>query len=128
MTVTIVVKDQEKALNYYTNVLGFERRTDFTPPGNVRWVTVAPKGQEIAMSLFQAGSHNDPATPQNRWQPGSTQSWTFKTSDIRKDFEELKSKGVKFNEEEPAKYPWGLVATFTDPDGNNFSLLQQPGN
>ena len=124
--ITIVVKDQSKALDFYTNVLGFEKRTDFTPQGNQRWVTVAPKGQEVEMSLFQAGSVPDPNAPQNRWRPGVAPTWTFKTNDLRKDFQELRSKGVKFNEKEPGEYPWGLVATFTDPDGNNFSLLQQP--
>jgi hypothetical protein len=44
------------------------------------------------------------------------------------DFEELKSRGVKFNETQPAELPWCLLATFffSDPDGNNFSLLQPP--
>jgi predicted enzyme related to lactoylglutathione lyase len=125
-TVVIVVKDQTRALDFYTNVLGFEKRTDITPPGSQRWVTVAPKGQDIEMSLFQVGSYSDPKTPQNKWRPGSSPTWTLKTSDCHKDFEELKSRGVKFNEREPGQYPWGLVATFTDPDGNNFSLLQPP--
>jgi predicted enzyme related to lactoylglutathione lyase len=45
---------------------------------------------------------------------------------VPQDFEELKSRGVKFNETQPAEYPWGLLATFSDPDGNNFLLLQPP--
>jgi catechol 2,3-dioxygenase-like lactoylglutathione lyase family enzyme len=49
MTVGIVVKDQAKALDFYMRALGFEKRADFTPPGNPRWVTVAPKGQDIEM-------------------------------------------------------------------------------
>jgi len=77
------------------------------------------------MSLFQAGSYN-PKAPQNRWQPGSSPAWISRTNDCRKDFEELKSRGVKFNETQPAEYPWGPLATFSDPDGNNFSLLQPP--
>jgi predicted enzyme related to lactoylglutathione lyase len=126
MTVIVVVKDQTKALDYYTRVLGFEKRTDFTPPGNSRWVTVAPKGQDIEMSLYQVGSSNDPKSPQSQWKPGNSPSWTLQTNDCRKDFEYLKSRGVKFNEEQPVEYPWGIVATFSDPDGNNFSILQPP--
>jgi predicted enzyme related to lactoylglutathione lyase len=38
----------------------------------------------------------------------------------------VRSRGVKFNETQPAELPWGLLATFSDPDGNNFSLLQPP--
>ncbi|HZW58180.1 MAG TPA: VOC family protein [Nitrososphaerales archaeon] len=124
--VTIVVKDQAKALEFYTKEPGFEKRTDFTPQGNQRWVTVGPKGQDVEMSLFQVGSISDPKAPQNEWEPGRTPTWTFRTDDCRKDFEELKSRGVKFNETQPVEYPWGLVATFSDPDGNNFSPLQQP--
>ena len=123
MTVIVVVRDQAKALDFYTNVLGFEKRTDFTPQGNPRWVTVAPKGQDIEMSLFQAGSYNDPKSPQNRWQPGNNPSWTLLSDDVRKDSEELKSRGVKFVSE-PAEYPWGIGSTFIDPDGNVFSLYQ----
>jgi predicted enzyme related to lactoylglutathione lyase len=125
-TVILVVKDQAKALDFYTRVLGFEKRTDFTPPGNPRWLTVAPKGQDIEISLFQTGSSNDPKASQNRWHPGSSPAWTLHTNDCRKDFEELKSRGVKFDQHQPTEYPWGLAATFDDPDGNKFGLLQPP--
>jgi catechol 2,3-dioxygenase-like lactoylglutathione lyase family enzyme len=125
-TVIIVVKDQAKALDFYTKALGFEKRTDYTPPGNPRWVTIAPKGQDIEMSLFQAGSYNDPKAPQNRWRPGSSPAWTLKSNDCRRDFEEMKARGVRFNEPQPVEYPWGIAATFSDPDGNNFSILQPP--
>jgi predicted enzyme related to lactoylglutathione lyase len=126
MNVVIVVKDQTSALDFYTRVLGFEKRTDFTPPGGARRLTVAPKGQDIEISLFQAGSSPDPKAPQNRLQPGSNPQWTLQTNDCRKDFEELKSRGVKFDQAQPDQYPWGVLATFRDPDGNAFALLQPP--
>ena len=128
LNVVVVVRDQEKAVDFYTRALGLEKRTDFTPPGGSRWVTVAPKGQDIEISLFQAGSVSDPKDPANQVQPGKGPQWAFRTSDCRKDFEEMKSRGVKFNEEQPAQYPWGVLATFRDPDGNPFSLLQQPSS
>jgi predicted enzyme related to lactoylglutathione lyase len=89
-------------------------------------VTVAPKGQDIEISLFQAGSYQDPKAPQNQLQPGSNPQWTLRTSDCRKDFEELKSRGVKFDQARPDEHPWGILATFRDPDGNAFALLQPP--
>jgi uncharacterized glyoxalase superfamily protein PhnB len=46
--------------------------------------------------------------------------------DCRKAFEELKSRGVKFAQEKPAEYAWGIAATFTDPDGNLWSINQRP--
>ena len=126
--VVIVVKDQEKALDFYTKALGLEKRTDLSPPGSPRWLTVGVKGQDIEISLFQAGSVSDPKAPQSQLQPGRNAQWTFQTSDCRKDFEEMKSHGVKFNEEQPAEYPWGVLATFKDPDGNQFALLQPPSS
>jgi|SRR5579872_594456 len=128
LNVVLVVSDQEKAVDFYTRVLGFEKKTDFTPPGGQRWVTVAPKGQDIEISLFPAGSMSDPKAPQNLLQPGKGPQWALRSTDCRKDFQEMKSRGVKFNEEQPTEYPWGILATFKDPDGNPFSLLQQPGS
>src|SRR5271166_3080044 len=125
LNVVVVVKDQDKAVDFYSRALGLEKRTDFTPPGGSRWVTVAPKGQDIEIVLLQAGSGGDPA---NQLQPGKSPQWAFRTTDCRKDFEEMKLRGVKFNEEQPAQYPWGILATFKDPDGNPFSLLQQPSS
>ncbi len=51
--VPIVVSDQEKALHFYTEVLGLEKRADYQLPGNPRWVTVGPKGQDLELILFQ---------------------------------------------------------------------------
>ena len=124
-TVVVVVKDQAKALDFYTRVLGFEKRTDVTPPGRARWVTVAPKGQDIEIALYQQGTP-DPTGWGQRWEPGKAATWTFKTSDCKKDFSEFKSKGVKFDQLAPGEYPWGINATFTDPDGNRFGLSQPP--
>jgi predicted enzyme related to lactoylglutathione lyase len=123
--VVIMVKDQVAALDFYTSKLGFEKRTDIpAPPGGQRWVTVAPKGQELEMSLFQVSSNSDPNAPQNQWHPAGAAIGTFTTTDCKKDFEELSSRGVKFNEPKPAEYPFGIVASFSDPDGNRFTLLQ----
>lgn len=122
--VVVVVKDQAKALDFYIQVLGFEKRTDYNPPGNVRWVTVAPKGQDIEISLFQAGSSADPKSPQSQLKAGSNPQWNLQTDDCHGDFKRLKALGVKFDQEEPDEYSWGVQATFRDPDGNPFSLLQ----
>ena len=60
MVVTLVVKDQAKALDFYTKALGLEKRSDYLGPTGARWLTVAPKGQDIEISLFPAGSFTDP--------------------------------------------------------------------
>ncbi len=122
--VGVVVKDQAKAVEFYTKSLGLEKRSDFTGPTGVRWVTVAPKGQDIEIALVQAGSYPDPKGGQIQVQPAGGTQWTFQTNDCKKDFEELKSRGVRFAQSKPAEYPYGIQANFTDPDGNAFALLQ----
>jgi predicted enzyme related to lactoylglutathione lyase len=116
--VTVFVKDQDKALDFYTNVLGFEKRADVPKPNAPRFVAVGLKGQDLLLVLW-------PGTP-GRGQPfegRSTAAYTFETGDCRKAFETLKSRGVKFDTE-VLEYPWGYVAVFQDPDGNRLQLRQ----
>src|SRR2546429_2245573 len=61
--VPIVVSDQEKALKFYTEVLGFEKRADYQNPGSPRWLTVAPKGTDGEMILFEGKYKLDPRAP-----------------------------------------------------------------
>jgi predicted enzyme related to lactoylglutathione lyase len=113
LTLFVTVKDQDKSLEFYGNALGFEKLADYSPPGNPRWLTVSPKVQDIELALY-------PLQPDAR-----AVTWTLVTDDIRKDFDELKSRGIQFEEAEPKESPWGKSATFSDPDGNKFSLYQQ---
>ena len=122
--VALVVKDQNKAPDFYTKVLGMEKRSDFTGPGGGRWLTVAPKGQDIEISLAKFGSYPDGKGEQIFVEPGKGAQWTLQTSDCKKDFDELTSRGVKFDQSKPAEFPYGIQATFTDPDGNRFVMLQ----
>jgi predicted enzyme related to lactoylglutathione lyase len=123
MLVTIIVKNQDAALDYYTNTLGFEKRADYAPPGNPRWLTVAPKGQDIEISLWEAGSKVD-RVPASHQQAGIGTQWNFKVEDCRQTFADLKSRGVKFLSPQPVEYPYAIAAEFTDPDGNHFSIVQ----
>jgi predicted enzyme related to lactoylglutathione lyase len=124
MQITLVVKDQAAALEFYTQKVGFEKKTDFTPSGNLRWVTVGLPGQDLEIALFQAGSRTDPRDPASHWQPGNAPSIVLRVDDCAQVFQELSERGVTFKEAKPMEYPWGIGATFGDPDGNYFSLLQ----
>ena len=123
--VVLVVNNQAKALDFYTKVLGFEKRAELAapgaPPGAPRWITVAPKGQDIEISIFQVGSSQDPAASQLK--PGAGPQWNLVTDDCLGDSKRLKGQGVRFDQE-PSEQPWGIQAIFRDPDGNRFSLLQ----
>jgi len=116
--VGVFVNDQDKALDFYTKVLGFERRVDNPTPGGPRFLTIGVQGQDFELVLW-------PGTP-GQGQPvfgRASAAYTLEVSDCRKMFEDLKSRGVKF-ETEVEEYPWGYVAVFQDPDGNRLQVRQ----
>lgn len=124
--VPIVVSDQEKALRFYTEVLGFEKRADYQLPGNPRWLTIAPKGTDLEFILAEGSLGLDPRAAAALREHGN--HWVFQTNDLRKDFETLKARGVKFTDPAPVEANFGLAAYFTDPDGNHLTLLQPRSN
>jgi predicted enzyme related to lactoylglutathione lyase len=112
------VSDQDKALDFYTSGLGFEKRVDNPTPDGPRFLTVAIKGQDFQLVLW-------PGSP-GRAQPvdgRAPAACTIDTPDCRKAFEALRSRGVKF-ETEVLEYPWGHIAVFVDPDGNRLQLRE----
>ena len=116
--VTVFVKDQDRALAFYTNVLGFQKRSENPTPAGPRFLTVGLEGQDFELVLW-------PGTPGQGqpFQGRSTAAYTIETKDCRKTYEVLKSRGVKF-ETDVLEYPWGYVAVFQDPDGNHLQLRQ----
>jgi predicted enzyme related to lactoylglutathione lyase len=116
--VSVFVKDQDRALDFYTNVLGFQKGVDNPTPNGPRFLTVGVKGQDFQLVLW-------PGTP-GQGQPvfgRPAATYTLEVSDCRKMFEALKSRGVKF-ETEVLEYPFGCIAVFQDPDGNLLQLRQ----
>ncbi len=122
---TLVVKNQQAALDFYTKKVGFEKKTDVTPPGSYRWVTVGPQGQDLELALFEAGTI-DPNGWSANWRPGNNPPIVMWVDDCRSTFDELKSRGVSFKQDKPDELAWGISATFSDPDGNLFSINQPP--
>jgi predicted enzyme related to lactoylglutathione lyase len=122
----IVVKNQQAALDYYTKKVGFEKKMDFTPPGGTyRYVTVSPEGQELELALFEEGA-KDPNGWSADWRRGTSPPIVMYVDDCKAAFDEMKSRGVEFKQEKPGEYAWGISATFSDPDGNLFSINQRP--
>ncbi len=123
--VPIVVGDQEKALKFYTEALGFEKRADYGLPGNPRWLTVAPKGEELEFILAQGKQKVEMGVGPEAGTAGN--HIAFLTEDCLKGYERLKARGVDFHVgayKEPQKQAWGISASFKDPDGNLFTMLQ----
>jgi predicted enzyme related to lactoylglutathione lyase len=113
-TVTIAVTDQDEALTFFTQMLGFEKKMDVRSPG-FRWLTVAP-AQQVDVEFLLAS-----------WFPdlvGKNATWVLSTRDCQGGYEELKARGVEFSQKPEVK-PWGIEAVFSDPYGNKYALVQE---
>lgn len=122
-TVSIFVSDQDRAKEFYTNVLGFELRADspLYPGATARWVAVAPKGAQTEAILY---------LPDENWEHykhvvGKSQPLTFSVEDMVTTYDELKAKGAEFVQE-PDVQAWGTYAIIKDSEGNRLILVQQP--
>ena len=120
---SIYVDDQEKALRFYTDVLGFVKKTDVSQ-GPYRWLTVAspeePDGTELQLAL-----NDDPAAKtyqQAQFQQGQPAAMFF-TDDVQADYERIKARGAEFTTP-PTKAPWGSMAVLDDTCGNLIQLTQ----
>src|SRR5262245_1767294 len=130
-TAQLWVHDQDEALAFYTQKLGFEVRSDVTLAelGDFRWLTVGPPGQEdiaiVLMAIPGAPVMDDETAEQVRtlMAKGFAGAVFLTTEDCRASYEELKARGVEFTEE-PEDRPYGVDAGFRDPSGNSFRLTQ----
>jgi uncharacterized glyoxalase superfamily protein PhnB len=125
------VHDQDEALAFYTEKLGMEVRSDVTlaEMGNFRWLTVAPPGQEDVAITLMAIPGPPVMDEQTAGEVRSLMSKGFAgtvfltTDDVRRDYEELKSRGVEFTDEVEER-PYGIDSGFRDPSGNAIRLTQ----
>jgi predicted enzyme related to lactoylglutathione lyase len=128
---TVFVNNQDEALQFYRDKLGFEIRTDAKVSDEFRWLTVGPKDQpdfEIVLMEPKPGMLMDEATAsqlRSLMDKGVLGAGVFNTDDCRKTYEELKARGVEFVSE-PSERPYGIEAVFKDNSNNWFSLTQ-PG-
>ena len=121
-SITLLVRDYDEAIAYYTHALGFELLED-TPLGNgKRWVRVAPAGtNETALLLAQASTQEQAA--QVGSQTGGRVGFFLHTDDFRSDHAAMMARGVRFLEA-PRSEPYGIVAVFEDLYGNRWDLLE----
>ncbi|HVG88423.1 MAG: VOC family protein [Gaiellales bacterium] len=130
-TTQLWVHDQDEALRFYTEKVGWEVRSDVTVPemGNFRWLTVGPAGQpDIAVVLMAIPGQpvmDSETAGQVRELMGKGFAGTIflTTDDVHASFRELKGRGVEFVDE-PFEQPYGIDSSFRDPSGNNLRLTQ----
>src|SRR5690349_2824317 len=110
--VSIPVRNQNAALKFYTEKLGFKIVTDQQfDDGKQRWIELLIPGAETRVSLFTPPGH------ENR--VGGFQPLTFRCDDCFATADALKSRGVQVIAD-PKKEVWGTMGKFKDPDGNEF--------
>jgi uncharacterized glyoxalase superfamily protein PhnB len=126
------VHDQDIALRYWTEKVGFEVRQDVSLPdldNTFRWLTVGPRGQDdvsIVLMAVPGPPVMDAATQEevrNLTAKGFAGTIFLTTEDCQATFEELRSRGVEFTEE-PHQMPYGIDCGFRDPSGNSVRLTQ----
>jgi catechol 2,3-dioxygenase-like lactoylglutathione lyase family enzyme len=111
--VNIPVTDQDRALSFYTEKLGFRIATDRPFNDKVRWIELSIPGADVLVTLF--------CRPGDEGRIGDFFPATFYCDNVQRTYDELTARGVEFLEP-PQKAPWGTFTTFKDPDGNRFLL------
>jgi predicted enzyme related to lactoylglutathione lyase len=111
--VSIPVRDQNRALDFYTEKLGFTIITDQPFDEKQRWIELRIPKAETRVVLFTPEGQED--------RVGTFSGISYQTDDVEATYTELKAKGVTF-EGPPQKQPWGTYVIFSDSEGNKFVL------
>lgn len=120
--IALVVDDYDEAIHYYTSVLKFNLIEDTVMSETKRWVVIAPEGSN-GTSLLLAKASTDEQKSRIGNQTGGRVFLFLHTDNIRRDYDFLKSKNVKFVREMTVE-SWGTVAVFADKYGNLWDLIQ----
>lgn len=112
----VPVADQDRAIRFYTEKLGFEVVGDVPFDEKQRWITLAIPGGETRITLFTPPGQED--------RIGSFVNMAFQSADIQKTFEELTARGVEFTKP-PTVQAWGSYALFKDSEGNIICIASE---
>ncbi len=119
--VTLLVRDYDEAIAFYTGALGFELVEDTPMGADKRWVLVRPSNEGSCLLLAKAATAEQAARIGD--QAGGRVFLFLHTDDLWRDYARMKSHGVRFRET-PRTEPYGMVAVFEDLYGNAWDLLQ----
>ncbi|MBP0452155.1 VOC family protein [Kitasatospora sp. RG8] len=122
MYVAVYVTDQDRALSFYTEGLGLNKRIDYPGPDG-RFLTVAAGDDAVEIILWSGGSGRSPVVEdEGAVVVGSV---FLESDDLEAEFKVLQARGVRFVEPAPVHYPYGVRITALDPDGNRIELRQR---
>jgi predicted enzyme related to lactoylglutathione lyase len=125
------VTDQDEALAFYTEKLGWTVREDLSPPelGGFRWLSISPTADSDTAVVLMAIPGEPVFSPDTAAQvrdllgKGASGALFLTTDDVQAEYEALKSRGVDLPE--PTEQPWGVDTGFRDPSGNHIRLAQR---
>lgn len=121
---SVMVDDQDKALKFYTEVLGFVKKTE-VPAGKFKWLTVvSPEGPNDIELLLEPNDNPAAKTYQKAIFEQGIPFTSFAVDDIQKEYERLKKRGVAFTTE-PTKMGPLTIAVFNDTCGNLIQIAQK---
>jgi predicted enzyme related to lactoylglutathione lyase len=121
---SIFVQDQDKALEFYTEKLGFVKKED-VPVGEFRWITlVSPDDQDGTGLLLEPNDHPAAKEYQEKIFADGIPATMFGVADIRKEYQRLMEKGVKFTME-PTEMGEVTIVVFDDTCGNLIQIVQK---
>jgi catechol 2,3-dioxygenase-like lactoylglutathione lyase family enzyme len=116
-TVIVTVSDQDSALEFFTDKLGFEKRSDMPYGDGQRWLDVAPRGAATTIALVPPMEGNS---------VGGETGVAFSTEDIDADHADLRDRGVDVDDEVMRMGdPVPPMFFFRDPDGNRYLIVQE---
>jgi catechol 2,3-dioxygenase-like lactoylglutathione lyase family enzyme len=124
--ISIPVLDQEKALQFYTEKLGFVKKIDVPLGGDTRWLTVVSKDEQDGPEILlePAPNHFEPAKVYQKALFDAGIPWTqFNVDDTQHEYERLLNLGVEFSVK-PTEMGTVKVAVFNDNCGNNIQIVQ----
>ena len=110
--VSVPTADQDRALKFWTERVGFKVLTDQPFDDKQRWIELRVGSSDTRLVLFMF---------ENGLQPGSSFNGAFACDNVEQTYQEMSARGVAFVSA-PQKQPWGTFAAFKDPDGNQFVL------
>lgn len=126
---TRLVDDQDEALRFYTEKLGFEKKADetFGPDNDTRWLTVAPERDETVEIVLESPdwSEDEEEIDHRTAMVGRQPALAFTVDDCHATYDTLRDRGVDFVSE-PKKQPYGIEAVANDLYGNGLVLVEQP--
>ena len=121
--VTVVVRDYDEAIAWYTQALGFRLVEDSPGEDGRRWVVVAPPDGAAGAVLLLARAASPAQAARVGDQTGGRVAFFLYTTDFHRDHAAMQARGVRF-EESPREEPYGTVAVFVDLYGNRWDLIE----